>query len=261
MDNKARLEVFDALRKAGIEITPEQEEMIMKRFNDKLNYKPKVAIFGKTGAGKSSLVNALFGKEVVEVNDIERCTIKVSKQDLGGMYLYDCPGIGESEHADAEYRKMYKELLPEIDVILWVLKGDDRAFAVDLEFYQKIIALCTTNKSDFPLYFVVNQVDKIEPFRKWDEEHHCPGNEQIPNIQHKVRYVAGVFDYPVNKVVAVSANEKYGLYELLNVITMNLPEDKVQPFIRNVEEIETFNPEDEEMKVEIEDRVEQPNKF
>ena len=38
------------------------------------NYSPKVAIFGDTGVGKSSLCNALFGKDIAEISDVEACT-------------------------------------------------------------------------------------------------------------------------------------------------------------------------------------------
>lgn len=226
------LNVFDALRKNGIAITPEQEQLIMKKFHEEITYTPKVAIFGKTGAGKSSLTNALFGEKVCEVNDVERCTVKVQEINIGGMILYDCPGIGESETADENYIKMYNELLPKMDAILWVIKGDDRSFTVDLQFYQKVVSACIAkgdNKS-IPLYFVLNQVDKIEPFRKWDEEHHVPGSEQIVNIQRKIQYVSEVFSYPINKVIGVSACENYNLVELVNTIIMNMPKQRVSSF-------------------------------
>lgn len=64
------------------------------------NYTPKVAVFGDTGVGKSSLCNALFGKEIAEISDVEACTRKPQEILLSGsdagITLIDVPGIGEA---------------------------------------------------------------------------------------------------------------------------------------------------------------------
>jgi predicted GTPase len=38
------------------------------------NYTPKIGVFGDTGVGKSSLCNALFGKDIAKISDVEACT-------------------------------------------------------------------------------------------------------------------------------------------------------------------------------------------
>lgn len=35
-----------------------------------------------------------------------------------GVKLIDCPGVGESQERDEEYRQLYEKLLPELDLIL-----------------------------------------------------------------------------------------------------------------------------------------------
>ena len=82
-----------------------------------------------------------------------------------------------------------------------------------------------------PFFFVLNQVDKIEPFREWDEEKHEPGPRQFVNIQKKIDDVAKFFDIPVSKVVSVSANEKYNLTRLVDEFVRALPaENKITEF-------------------------------
>lgn len=53
--------------------------------------------------------------------------ITLSLKQGKGISLIDMPGVGESEQRDAEYAALYRRLLPELDLVLWVIKGDDRA--------------------------------------------------------------------------------------------------------------------------------------
>ena len=47
--------------------TQKIRELIEKKVNDIKGYTPRVAVFGVTGVGKSSLCNALFGKDLGKV--------------------------------------------------------------------------------------------------------------------------------------------------------------------------------------------------
>jgi uncharacterized protein len=234
-DNKDFLSELE--EQAGIPIPSEQKEAIKARLGAILTYEPKVGVFGKTGAGKSSLCNALFGKDVCKVSDIESCTREPQEVLLSiggkGIKLLDVPGVGENEARDIEYGKLYNSYLPKLDLVLWVLKGDDRAFSSDALFYENIVKP-HVNEGKLPFFFVVNQADKIEPFREWDISAHKPGVNQFANIDMKVEAVARAFKYPKKNVIAVSANEKYGLVELVDTIAYALPKEKRIGFAREV---------------------------
>ncbi|QNN45566.1 50S ribosome-binding GTPase [Thermomonas brevis] len=47
---------------------------IKKKINSIRTYTPKVGVFGDSGIGKSSLCNALFGREKATISDVAACT-------------------------------------------------------------------------------------------------------------------------------------------------------------------------------------------
>ncbi|MCC5633996.1 50S ribosome-binding GTPase [Nostoc sphaeroides CHAB 2801] len=59
---------------------------------------PRIALVGMTSAGKSSLINALFGQSIAEVRrtaDTTSCVIKA--EFPSGLIIYDTPGLGGNE--------------------------------------------------------------------------------------------------------------------------------------------------------------------
>ncbi|MFV3406462.1 GTPase family protein [Pseudomonas sp. NY15463] len=217
----------DALKQEG-KLGADIVGKILKRISGVLSYQPAVGVFGKTGAGKSSLCNAVFGKDVCEISDIAGCTRKPQEVilELGGkgIKLLDVPGVGESNDRDKEYADLYRSLLPELDLVLWVIKGDDRAFSSDETFYKNLVRPYV--EKGRPFVVVLNQIDKIEPFREWDETVNQPGAKQAANIEQKRKNVAEIFGLPLSCVIPVSANERYGLVNLVDRVVELLPADK-----------------------------------
>lgn len=211
--------------KNALEIVPSNiREAIYNKINNIIEYEPKIGIMGKTGAGKSSLCNSIFKENVCETSDVEACTRNTQEIQISfgkrSIRICDLPGVGESSERDKEYEKFYRELLPKLDLIIWVIKADDRAFSTDEYFYKKILKPAGWEKK---ILFVINQVDKIEPFREWDVKNIQPSPSQSKNIDNKKKDITSRMGLTTHPVIAVAASEGYHIPELIEALVRALP--------------------------------------
>ncbi|MDC7698320.1 GTPase family protein [Vogesella indigofera] len=233
-------ELITVLQNSGVRLTLEELQLLKEHIHGVVNYHATIGVMGKTGAGKSSLCNALFGCDIAETSAVEACTrtpqeIEWSLQEGKGLSLIDMPGVGESEVRDSEYAELYRQLLPELDLVLWVIKGDDRALSIDEHFYLQVL-LPLIWDSTVPVMFVVSQVDKVEPCREWDWRKNHPGPCQGLNVTAKVEQVRRLFKLPESQVCAIAAEEGYGLAELVEKIVAILPNEKKWSFTREAKQ-------------------------
>lgn len=228
MNELKKKDLFSVFEERGIKFSPIQNEQLISRLSEILTYEPRIGVFGKTGAGKSSLCNAIFGQHICEIGDILACTR--NPQDVllnmggNGIKLIDVPGVGESTERDEEYAKLYSKLLPELDVVLWLIRADDRALATDERFYRDIVKPHIDQNK--PFFFVISQVRKINPDKEWNEETNEPGPTQSANVEQKIKAVTEQFDIPAYKVIAISADEKYNITALVDEFVRALPKEK-----------------------------------
>lgn len=197
-------------------------------------YTPKVGVFGNSGVGKSSLCNALFGQDVAKIGDVEACTKKPQEVLIGnnggksGIILVDVPGIGESSERQEEYIELYKNIIPELDLILWLIKADDRSYASSIDDYNAMFA----GEDAPPVVFVITQTDKTNDTDDWEREIYRPGKAQEANIANKESDISSRFNVPPQNIISIAIQVKdkkltgksYNLKTLVDLIAEVLTE-------------------------------------
>lgn len=72
--------------------------------------RPRIVFAGKTGAGKTSTINALLGKAAGPIGhfapETKRPATWVHEHRGTEVELVDLPGLGESAKADAAFKRM-----------------------------------------------------------------------------------------------------------------------------------------------------------
>jgi predicted GTPase len=174
-----------------------------------------VLFFGKTGVGKSSTLNALFGLNWATDNAVA-CTKKPQFADLDAPYpgfsyqkvrVVDLPGIGESPTADKKYTAYYKKWIPQADSLVWITQADTRAYKRDEIFLKKLKPLF---KSSLFLIIALNKIDSLgvyEGERPFDIEEGEPSEDQLRLIPEKIDDVYGIFKSAVDGKVAFEKNQ------------------------------------------------------
>ncbi|GCE83966.1 GTPase family protein [Komagataeibacter diospyri] len=215
-------------------------ELIENRINKIKNYTPKIGVFGVTGVGKSSLCNALFGKEITKVSDVHACTRQIHEIKIGfdenggrGIILLDVPGLGENLERDNEYKKLYSDIIEDLDLVIWVIKADDRSYSVAEEAYKNILL---PHLDRCPVFFVISQIDKINPIREWDEANNKPGPTQEKNILEKEKSISEAFNVSFRNISVVSSTDNYNVSETLEKIIEILPNEKKYSVFREAKE-------------------------
>jgi len=154
---------------------------------------PRLFLFGKTGAGKSSIINALCGEYVTEVSDIASCTKKTSsyickRSGYTAIEIMDSRGVSEStdyaSQAEAQLLNDFLDFNP--DVILMVLSCVHRdAINEDIDLAIKLKkAYYDKNLVEIPLVVILNKADAVPPVREVSPENYSKSKlESIDKIR------------------------------------------------------------------------------
>ena len=178
---------------------------------------PRIFLVGRTGVGKSSLINALCGSYVAPVSDTRSCTenaqeYKCMDGDRVLMEILDTRGIAESESLNTEISaeemliNQINEFSPDVAIMMLNCTHRDDVNS-DVSFLKKLVkSYSEINSMRLPVVVVVNKSDEMAPTRfKVPTEY--PQNK-ISKIQEVVQYYKGIIvknGLKIDDIIAVSS--------------------------------------------------------
>lgn len=137
---------------------------------------PRIFLIGRTGVGKSSLINALCGAYVAPVSDTRSCTetaqtyqCKDGERTL--MEILDTRGIAESDNLNVEISaedmliNQVKEFSPDVAIFMLNCTHRDDVDS-DVNFLKKLSqSYAQAYNMRLPIVAVVNKCDEMAPSR------------------------------------------------------------------------------------------------
>ncbi|MEM1368929.1 MAG: GTPase [Cyanobacteria bacterium P01_H01_bin.15] len=125
-----------------------------------------ILLAGRTGAGKSSLINSLFQQEQAETAPLPNTEeIQDYRWALPGgetLRLWDVPGY--EQVGRPELRDRVLEYARQADILLLVTPALDPTLEMDVAFVEEFLGAI---RGELPLITVVTQVDKLRPLKEW----------------------------------------------------------------------------------------------
>ncbi|CAM2077389.1 MULTISPECIES: [FeFe] hydrogenase H-cluster maturation GTPase HydF [Clostridia] len=169
-----------------------------------------IAIFGKTNAGKSSLINSICGQEIAIVSDIAGTTtdpvLKAMELiPLGPVLFIDTAGLDDKSEVGKLRIKKTMDMMKSTDFALYVMDINN----IDSDEYESI--KLEFKKYNIPYLLVINKIETIDKY----------------NLdQLKEKYEEAIF---------VSTYKKEGIEELKNELVSKLKDSENDvPIIGNL---------------------------
>jgi predicted GTPase len=217
------------------------------RHEEKLAEDPlRMLLIGQVKAGKSSLINALFG-ETRSAVDVVPCTAGIEphlleKDGLNRALIFDSAGYADVTAAGKAFEAAREQVL-KCDVILMVCSAMTAAREPDRVLLDQLRKFFQADPDRaFPAFHVVlTHIDQLRPFREWAPPYDIsdPKSPKAVQIRAAVEAVTTDLAVSLDQVIPVclAAGQNYNVDEaLVPAIVEALPAAQRSRYLRCLRE-------------------------
>lgn len=204
----------------------------------------RILVAGQTGAGKSSLVNAL-AHEVRAATDALPATAAftpyaIEREGFPPALVIDSPGVGD----DARALATLTEKAADSDLVLWVAPANRADRQTDRKALDAVRAHFASrlNRRRPPLLLVATHIDRVRPFGEWDPPYTRADDtrEKARNIREAAAAAAADLGFTADEAVPVSLADPaapYNIERLWERIAETLPDAQRAQLLRCLHEL------------------------
>ena len=187
----------------------------------------QIGFFGKTNAGKSSLINAITGQEVSLVSEVKGTTTDPVKKTmemlpLGPVTFIDTPGLDDDSQLGQMRQKRTLEILKQIHMAVIVVDATTEITDVEETLVEQL------KQEQIPYLYVYNKIDLLQDVKKAEGK---DGLETIVYVSTRTKENIEVLKEKIASM-KVEKEEKKLVADLLEPgdhVLLVIPIDKAAP--------------------------------